>query len=208
MLSKPVNNAWQEIDTINKPVGSAWQECEEILKPVSGAWQKIWTRIKYMKQLATTFKYAEAGYIGSSGGTKGWGIFCNRNDGGYVTYYLEGDFLKPTISFDCDGWCNYESSTGQDRYASAGSVEIYTRTKSGTENYTTAFSSVNTATGSSELLSYRNTLSGDYDRIGYKIDLNAWSGADSGSYCDYNICIWNFFIGTKECLPSEDCVRD
>lgn len=206
MLNKPVNSAWEEIDTINKPVNGAWQECEEVCKPVSNAWQVIWTRIKWMKQLATTFKYAEAGYAGSSGDNRGWSIYCDRNDGGYVTYYLEGDFSKPTISFQYEGWCNYETTSGADKYASAGSIELYTRTKSGTEQYTTVDSSVNTS--NSDKLSYRTTLTSDYDRIGYKIDLNAWSGADSGSYCDYDIIIWNFHIGTKECLPSEDCIRD
>jgi hypothetical protein len=43
MLSKPVNGAWEEIESVNKPVNGAWQECEVVCKPVNGAWQEVWS---------------------------------------------------------------------------------------------------------------------------------------------------------------------
>lgn len=205
LLTPEVNGARQELPCLESPeINGARQEVAAVEKYVNGAWQEIWSAIKYMLLLEHTLTYAEAGYW-TGGSRKGWGVSCDRNDGGFITVYLEGDFTNPTISFDCDGWCNYESTSGADRYASAGSVSIYTRKKSGTENYTTAISSVNTAEGDIDMLSYSKTFAGEYDRIGYKIDLAAWSGADEGDYCDYNIAIWNFLIDGKECIPSEEC---
>lgn len=48
-LGKPVNGAWQDIESVNKPLNGAWQECEAVCKPVNGAWTEIWSCLRPYK---------------------------------------------------------------------------------------------------------------------------------------------------------------
>jgi len=163
--------------------------------------------MKWMKELANTLTVAEAAYgFSSSHDYQLWSVSGDENDGGVVTYYLEGDFTNPTFSFEYDGWYNYETASGSDRYVSAGKIDRYLRTKSGTESYYEIVSSVNTV--DTDTQSYSSQIQGEYDRVGIRIDLASWSGADSGKYLFYDISFWNLRIDGKECLPSADCIID
>ena len=206
LMTPEVNGARQELPCLESPeINGARQEVAAVEKYVDSAWQEIWSAMKWMQELENTLKVAGTGYGGSSahdyevwyvGGT-------DENDGGYVTYYLEGDFTDPTLSFEYDGYYNYMTDTA-DRYVSAGSISRYLRTKSGTESYTEIISSVNTSDTGSQ--AYSSQINGEYDRVGIKLDFSSWSGGNNAEYLDYFIEFWNLRIDGKECLPSEECV--
>ena len=208
MLTTYKNGAEQDAEIVKRYANGAEQDAEGVYTVKNGAEENVWSSIKYMKELSNTLKTAYAMYATASWHDyRIWSVGGrNKNDGGTVTYYLEGDFTDPTISFIYDGWYNYMTTSGSDRYASAGSIDMYYRTTAGTEQYLGGVSSVNTS--SSEEQTYSMQLFGNYNRIGYRIDLASWSGGDSGSYLDYFIDIWNFRIDGKECIPSADCVID
>lgn len=206
-LEKPYNGAWQEIESVNKPVNGAWQECEAVCKPKDGAWEEIWNAILYMKELANTLSSnVSCGYATSSTYGEMWSIFSfyEGDASGYVTYYLEGDFSNPTVSFGVSGFFNYETSSGTTRYATAGTIELYTRTTDGTANYTTMGNVGSSSSETSE--TFEETLSGEYDRIGIRVTLRDWNVEDTMNYLQYNIDIWNFLIDGKACIPSKECV--
>ena len=207
MFTTYKNGAEQEAEIVTRYELGAEVEAEGAYRVVDGAEEEVWSAIKWLKELENTLKVAEADYAYSSSHDYDmWSVFgSDENDGGTVTYYLEGDFTNPTLSFEYEGWYNYTTSSGTDRYASAGKIERYTRTKSGTESYYEIVSSVNTIDTDSQ--SYSSQLQGEFDRVGIRIDLASWSGGDSGSYLYYDISFWNFRIDGKECLPSADCVK-
>lgn len=206
MLTAYKSGAEQEAEIVTRYANGAEQEAEGVYAYKNGAEEEVWSAIKWMKQLGNTLKVAEADYAHASWHDyEIWSVFgMDKNDGGTVTYYLEGDFTNPTLSFEYDGFYNYMTSSGTDRYVSAGTIERYLRTKDGTESYYTIASSVNTVETDSQ--SYSSQLQGEFDRVGIRIDLASWSGGDSGSYLSYFIDFWNFRIDGKECLPSADCV--
>lgn len=203
MFTKYESGAEVDIEEVYRYESGAEVEAEGVYAYKNGAEEEVWSAIKWMKELANTMSIAWVGYgHASMHDSTMWCVYVdNGTDGGYVTYYLEGDFKNPTVSFDWHGYFNYETSSGEIRYASAGSISLYTRTKSGTTNYPPAVSDVGTSRGSDEG-TFSTTLSGEFDRIGFKIDLNSWN---STRYPCYSIDIWNFLIDGKECLPSADC---
>ena len=197
------SDAWGDIEDLKTPeVDNARQtaECAKIYQ--NDAWEEVWAAIKYMSLLECTFTNAEADYATStSHDHMVWAIYSEKNDGGYATYYLEGDFSNPTVSFDWYAFMYYTVSDGSTHYAAAGDISIYTRTTSGTENYTTAVSQMGSdTTGDSG--SYSNRFSGNFDRVGFKIKLRNWGANESY----YDISIWNFLIDGTECIPSEECI--
>lgn len=206
MLTAYKNGAEQEAETVTRYANGAEQEAEGVYTVKNGAEEEVWSAIKWLKELNNTLTVAECNYFGGSNGYRGWDVGgADENDGGYVTYYLEGDFTNPTLSFEYEGWYNYESTSGEDRYASAGSIERYLRTKSGSESYYEIVSSVDTSDTDSQ--SFSTQLQGEYDRVGIRIDLSSWSGGNSGKYLTYFIDFWNLRIDGKECLPSAECVK-
>lgn len=207
MFTTYKNGAEQEAEIVTRYELGAEVEAEGVYTVKNGAEEEVWSAIKWMKELNNTLTVAETQYAHSTQHDyKAWSVAgWDESDGGTVTYYLEGDFTNPTLSFEYEGWCNYESTSGADRYASAGKIERYLRTKSGSESYYTIVSSVNTVDTDSQ--SYSTQLQGEYDRVGIRIDLASWSGTGSGRYLDYFIDFWNLRIDGKECLPSADCVK-
>ena len=208
MFTKRVNGAEEELEVVARREAGAEIEAEAVYARKNGAEEEVWSAMKWMKELANTLTVAEAAYgFSSSHDYQSWTVSgFDKNDGGYVTYYLEGDFTDPTFSFEYDGWYNYETASGSDRYVSAGKIERYLRTKTGTESYYEIVSSVNTV--DTDTQSYSSQIQGEYDRVGIRIDLASWSGADNGTYLFYDISFWNLRIDGKECLPSADCIID
>lgn len=206
MFTTYKSGAEQEAEIVTRYEAGAEVEAEGVYTVKNGAEEEVWSAIKWMKELNNTLKVAETGYgYASWHDCTLWFVSgFDKNDGGTVTYYLEGDFTNPTLSFEYDGFYNYTTSSGTDRFASAGKIERYTRTKDGTESYYTIIPSVDTSENDADPFSQQ--LQGEYDRIGIRIDLASWSGGDSGDYLSYDISFWNFRIDGKECLPSADCV--
>lgn len=202
-IKKYVNEAWEDCESMKRYESGAWQDCDSVKKYQDGAWVEIWTAVQFMKQLANTTTADSIGYVTtSSRKNQGWSIFASTNQSGYVTYYLEGEFTNPTISCDYDGVYYGTLSSGSQKYASAGTLSLYTRTTSGTASYTTISSTLGNSSGDTEG-TYSTTLSGSYDRIGYRGKLSNWN---LNTPIMYWIDIWDFMIDGKLCLPGEDCI--
>ena len=202
MFNKYKNGAWEEPEnTVKRYASGAWEECEFANRHKNGAWEAVWEAIQYMTELNNTLPSgAIVGAVTGSDG-KGWGIwyFDGNTGSGAVTYYLDGEFTNPSISFDYDGFFCYTPS-GSMTYATVGKVDIYTRNTSGTENYTSAVSSINVRDGYE---SYSGTLNGTYNRVGFRFTFNNWSvGADMNPQYLFNI--YNILINGKDCLPAKE----
>lgn len=195
------NNAWVDIDELKRYENGAWVDCESAKKYENGAWVEVWTAVQWLKQLANTTTADAINYVTLSNRENvGWSIFATTPQSGYVTYYLDGLFTNPEVSCEYDG-IYYGMVSGTQKYAPAGSISLYTRTTSGTENYT---SLGNLGDSSGETFGeYFTTLSGSFNRIGYKIKLNNWQ---LDAPIMYWIDIWDFMIDGKLCLPGEDCI--
>ena len=195
-----VSSAWTDTEDVQTPVISgARQQAEAVRVMVAGAWQDVWTAIQWMLELENTMTYASGGLGTGTGGTRKWVISCSQNEGGLVTYYIEGNFVNPKVTFDWYGMFSYINSTGETVYAPAGDIDVYYRNTAGTAAYWHAVPNINAANGNNEG-SYEITLSGTFDRVGFSINLNSWNVSSPM----YWIEIWNFMIDGKECLPSEE----
>lgn len=207
LMTPEVNGARQELPYLESPeINGARQSVAVVKKYVDGAWQVVWEDIKKMIELSNTLPSgAIVGAVsgGSTSDREGWGIWYfdgGNTGGGSVTYFLEGDFSNPTISFDYDGYFSYIPS-GSMVYSTVGKLEVYTRTKSGTENYTTADSAVKVTDGTE---SYSNTLSGTFDRVGFRFTFQNWGSGTDDMMPQYLFNIWNILIDGSECIPTEN----
>lgn len=201
-----VNGARQDLPCLDSPViDGARREVAAVEKCVDGAWKEIWSAVKYMKELANTLPSGvTVGYVtGSASDRQGWAIwyFDGNTGSGSVTYYLDGEFVNPTVSFDYDGFFAYTPS-GTQTYATVGKIDLYTRTTSGAESYTAAVSAVNVTEGQE---SFSTTLSGTFDRVGIRFTFNNWN-VNSSMSPQYLFNIWNILINGKESIPAEECV--
>lgn len=206
MFTRYTNGAEQEAEIVTRYELGAEVEAEGVYAYKSGAEQEVWGSIKYMSELSNTLSSnVDCGYA-TSNGIQVWSLstFYSGSASGSVTYYLDGDFSNPHISFDWFGFFNYTTSSGEMRYAKAGSIDIYTRTKGGTANYTSAVSSVGNSSGSDEG-TFETTLSGNFDRVGFRITLSSYGGTLNEALYDVNI--GNFEIDGKATIPSPDCVN-
>lgn len=193
-LEKPYNGAWQEIESVNKPVNGAWQECEAVCKPKDGAWEEIWSAVKWLVEQSNditngwleitdeglTFEFNK--YMDVSDGQ----VLGSMTGGGTIVFYLDGEWTDPVIEFDWEGeFGRYNADWSSWYTASAGSIAVFARTTSGTENKITAVSSIkpegaNTGSSDTEMPdgsgSYSNQLSGNYDRLGLEITVASYNG--------------------------------
>lgn len=201
-----VSNAWEDIEDLPVAVNGAREsaDCARIYK--NNAWEDVWNSIIDMIQLNNTLPSgAIVGRVqGSASDSDGWAIWYFENGntgGGSVTYYIEGDFVNPTISFDYDGFFSYMPN-GNMQYASVGKLDIYTRDTSAynREVYEPVISGINVQEGEEH---FEKTISGSYNRIGFRFTFNNWNVSSSYGP-QYLFNIWNILIDGKECLPSEE----
>lgn len=206
MLTKRENGAEMDIEVVARRENGAEIEAEAVYTRKNGAEEEVWSAIKWLEELAYSLSSnVDCGYATMGGGTV-WSMtsYGEGSASGSVTYYLEGDFSNPHITFGYDGMFIATLSSGKEQYAKACNIEIYSRTKSGTTDYKTACS-VGNSSGPTDG-TYETTLSGEYDRIGIRITMQSWG--DSFEYQIYDINISQIRIDGKECLPSADCVRN
>ena len=102
MITRYENGAEVEIESAYRFEDGAEQEAEAVYKYKDGAEEAVWEAIQRMSQMNNTLPSGTvAGYL-QSDTYNGWAIvyFGGNSGGGSVTYYLEGDFTNPTISFE------------------------------------------------------------------------------------------------------------
>lgn len=205
----PKNNTRTDPEIVKRydSASDTWVDCQFAKRydTASKSWIEIWTAVKWMSQMNNTLKSGTiAGTISDTGHGKGWAIWYfngGDNDGGSVTYYLDGNFVNPIISFDYDGWFGY---TPGDTYTqtTVGRLDLYTRSTSGAEDYTSALSSIKVVDGTEN---YSTTLNGTFNRVGYKFTFQNWGSGTDAYSPQYLFNMYNLLIDGKECRPSEDC---
>ena len=202
MFTKYENGAEVEISEVNRFASGAEQEADGVYAVKNGAEEQVWTAILKMKELVNTFTKASGSYA-TGGGYDGdqWCVFSLEPDGGYATWYLEGEFNNPTISFNWDGVYWGTRSDGVQQYASAGSISIYARRTSGEEVYPSAVGSLGNTYGNDEG-EFSTRLTGSYDRIGFTVKFHNWGLNEPVMYW---VDIYNILIDGNLSLPGEDC---
>lgn len=201
-----VNGARQDLPCLESPeIDGARQEVAAVEKYVDGAWQEVWCAVKQMLELANTLPSGViAGKVtGAASDREGWAIWFFDGDtgGGSVTYYLDGEFNNPTISFDYDGFFSFIPSSDR-TYTTVGKIDLYTRGTDGTEKYTAAVGSICVQEGTE---SYSTEINGTFDRVGFRFTFQNWQvSADKEPQYMFNI--WNILIDGKESIPAEECV--
>ena len=208
MFDKYKNGAWQEPEnTVQRNASGAWTECEFARREISGAWENVWEAIQYMSELNYSLPSGSiVGYISSTSADKeGWAIWyfeSGDTDGGSVTYYIDGEFTNPSISFDYDGFFGYMNN-GTQSYSSVGSLDIYTRSTGGAENYTKTLDTIRVTEGYE---SYSTTLNGIFNRVGFRFKFQNWNVSTNMSP-QYLFNIYNILIDGKDCIPAKEYER-
>ena len=182
-LRKPLNNAWEEMESINKPVNNAWQECTEVCKPLNGAWQAVWRAVEMLVKSSNTITRGSLD-ISSDGLKFYYSKDVNISGTGTIVFYFEGDWVNPQISFDWEGYM-YRTNTSETTWYtnSAGDISIYSRTTAGAVTTTKVVSSVgksengslSNSDGWSQKGSYSGTLEGSFNRLGLSINIAGYS---------------------------------
>lgn len=216
-IKDKVNEAWQEIETLNVPVNSAYQEADHANALVDGAWQEVWSCIKFLTELSNTF---DNGLLDVRDGgltvfyTKWEDYYDGEQDGdiggsGDITFYLEGNWTNPTIRFDYEGGGSRSNAAMTTWYTfPAGDISIYTRTTDGTENTKEVVTNLGTSESgadidtSNEKGSYSGVLTGTFDRIGISIHCTGYGGVSQYYSANMDMIVSNLKINnTKIAFP-------
>ena len=202
MFTKYENGAEVEIEEVNRFESGAEVEADGVYTVKSGAEEQVWTAVIKMKELENTTTVFSAGTsTNGNDDTKYWSIFADTHGSGHITYYIEGDFTNPVISFDWDG-CYYGTrSDGVQQYASAGSIDIYLGGNA--DQYIDGVSGLGNIYGS-DYGSFSYQAVGRYSRIGFRVEPTNWGLNEP---CMYWINIFNIFVNGEECFPGEDCEK-
>lgn len=205
-LEKPKDGAYQALEGVEKPINGAYEMCEAVCKPVNGAWEEIWNAVKILIESSNTIT---KGYLSIQ--EEGKKFYYSKSDDisgtGTITFYVEGDWIDPVISFDYKGYMYRTNAQESTWYtASAGAISLYSRTTDGKETTKEVVSKVGqTESGSLDISdgypeegSYSGTLDGSFNRIGISIEINGYTSATGY----YNACVdmkvFNMLIDTTE----------
>lgn len=185
LMTPEVNGARQELPCLDSPeVNGARQEIASVKKYISGAWQEIWCSVKKMILKSNEIAKNTQGYpLEDNLGYALWKYMDKATgDGslsgnGTITFYLEGEWTNPTISFIGEGGLIRSNADYSNWYRSpAGNISIYARYASGSETTKTAIQDIGSSISgddvSTEVIEYSGTLSGTYDRLGISMYIN------------------------------------
>ena len=167
------------------------------------SWIDIWTSMKTMTLLSNSitkgmfYAYDNGSMQYSKSLQYGEG---SMTGGGTMVFYLDGEWVNPTITFDYSGNYMYETSNGNYISSSAGTVAIYHRVKGASSAGTTQVLSkvgVDMSIDSGvERGSVSKTLSGTYDRLGISFTIPTYS--NSYSFMVLMLSIGELKIGSQK----------
>lgn len=168
------------------------------------AWVDVWSSMKLMTLLSnsitkgTLVVYDTGAFQYSKLLSSGVGTMAG---GGTMIFYLDGEWVNPTITFNYTGGVLYEKSTNVYSTTTAGTISIYHRVKGATSAGTTvALSRMGVDyTGSDfeyESGSVSKTLTGTYDRLGLSIAALSYSW--SYSFASMIIEVSDVKFGTQK----------
>lgn len=182
-IKTKVNSAWEDITTLNVPVNNASQEADYANALVNGAWQVVWRAVETLIKSSNTISNGSLD-INQDGLEFSFYKDIDVSGTGTITFYLEGNWTNPQISFDWQGYM-YRTNAGETTWYtnSAGDISIYSRTISGTEATKIVVSrvgksesgSLSDSDGWAEEGSYSGTLEGSFNRLGLSIHIAGYS---------------------------------
>lgn len=174
----------------------------------NSAWVDVWSNMKVMTLLSNTITKGNL-YIYDTGSLqfgKSYGYNSGSPSGtmaggGTITFYLDGEWVNPTISFGYEGLYLYEMSNSNYGAGSAGSISLYHRVKGSSSAGTTVVLSrvggtdfnVNNGIESGTT---SKTLTGTYDRLGIGITVPTYS--NSYNFSTLTLSISELKIGTQK----------
>lgn len=189
------NNAWVDIQTVNGA------QAVRVYKGTS--WVDAWTSMKMMSLLSNNitkgslYVYDDGSMSYSKGMFSGSGAMAG---GGTMVFYLDGEWVNPTITFNYTGNYMYDMSNGNYAAGSAGSISIYHRVKGATSTGTTSvLSKIGTdisVNDGVESGTATKTLNGTYDRLGISITIPSYS--NGYSYAVLALKVGELKIGTTK----------
>lgn len=193
-----------DIKSVMCPVVSGVRSEAQAVRIHNGTtWVDVWTSMKLMTLLSnsitkgTLYAYEDGsmGYNKSMFGGSG-----SMSGGGTMVFYLDGEWVNPTITFDYDGNYMYEASSGNYIAGSAGSIAIYHRVKGASSAGTTSvLSKIGTDISINDGVergTISKTLSGTYNRLGLSITIPSYSG--SYSYAVLALHIRELKVGSEK----------
>lgn len=184
------DGAYQEPEAVKKKPDTAWIEAEFARRKIDGAFQDVWTNALKLALIANTITTGS----GSGGDFEnGFKWLTEHNDGGSVTYAVEGDFNNPTISFMYEIWCNTSGTI-----APGGDVYAYGVKSDGTVDENVIVSSAKTETLTQATYTFTG---GSYKKIGFRYRSANWGTADVTAMWA-NIC--QVTIDGKKCVFNPD----
>ena len=198
------NNTWVDVQGVKCPtVNGVRSDAQAVRVYRGGAWVDVWTSMKMMTLLSnsiskgTLYVYDDGGIQFAKSMMSGTGSIAG---GGTMVFYLDGEWVNPTITFDYAGNYMYEVSNGNYVAGSAGSISIYHRVKGATSaGTTTVLSKVGTDISINDGVergTASKTLSGTYDRLGISITIPSYSG--SYSYAVLSLSVEELKVGTTK----------
>lgn len=184
------DGAFQEPEAVKRKEDGAWIEAEFARREIDGAWQDVWTNSLKLALIANTLSTGS----GSGGDFEnGFKWITDKNDGGSVTYAVEGNFNNPTLSFLYEIWCAYNN---QD--VPGGDVYAYGVKADGTVEENTIISSANVETLTQATYTFTG---GSYKKIGFRYRSANWGTAVINAMWA-NIC--QITIDGKKCEFNPD----
>jgi hypothetical protein len=217
MFTTYKNGAEQEAETVTRYELGAEVEADGVYTVKNGAEEEVWSAIKVLKELSNTFDNG-ALYIQESGlkfwYTKDEDYFDGKQYGdisgsGDITFYFEGEWTNPTISFDYEGGGVRSNASMSTWYTmNAGDISIYSRTTSGTETTTEVVSNVGTSLSGADIDislekgSYSTTLTGTFNRLGISIHVTGYNSVTPFYSATIDMKVSNLqFNSTKIAFP-------
>lgn len=173
----------------------------------NNAWVDVWANMKPMIQLSNTITVGDM-FVYDDGSMQ-YTKFCTKNNGvttgsvaggGTMIFYLDGEWVNPTITFDWTGGHIYDSGNSVWHTTNTGSISAYHRVKGQTSSGTTTILSTMGITYSGNDFNYQSgsaskTLSGTYDRLG--LSITVLSHNTPYSYASSTVSLSNIKIGAQ-----------
>lgn len=219
-MQKYTNGAWTEPDEVKRYADGAWQAAESVKRYENGAWKEVWANVKTLTLYNPTITNGRVNllsggreFIYTNYGTYSDGAWTNQfGVGGSMTFYLDGEWTNPTISFDWQGGLIYNLVRGDESRQGrkpAGNIAIYGRTTAGAEQTSTIVpelgSTVSQGTGVwSEEGQYSGMLQGTFNRLG--IIVNTYSFHNLEGWMEARVS--NLLFDGREILFPEDAMFD
>ena len=173
----------------------------------NNAWVDVWANMKPMTQLSNTITKGQM-FVYADGSMQYTRLYSNNNGtvvgsvsgGGTMIFYIDGEWVNPTITFDWVGGHLYDTSGYVWHSTNTGSISAYHRVKGASSAGTTVILSRMGVEYTGNDFNYEEgsaskTLSGTFDRLGLSITVN--NLGTPYTYASSTVALSNIKIGTQ-----------